>query len=237
MQIAVWSGPRNISTALMYSFVQRKDFIAIDEPFYASYLRLTGLDHPMRDEVISSQSSDPIKVAVSLVKETGRNKPHVYQKHMTQHMVSGIPRFWMTKIRNVFLVRHPARVVASFAKKIDHPTKDDLGFEKQTELLRFLLKAGYVPIVVNSFELRKNPKKMLVKLCNALGLEFDPCMLTWSAGGSPYDGVWARHWYGAVHQSIGFSKPEGPLPDLKNSLRLLAENAMNDYEFMMDFCL
>ena len=237
MKLAVWSGPRNISTALMYSFAQREDFAVIDEPFYASYLAITGLDHPMREEVLASQSTDPKLVIKSLLCDKSQNASHIYQKHMTQHMVASVPRKWMADVVNVFLIRHPARVVASFAKKYKNPTQDDIGFLKQIELFRYLCGLGQTPVVVNSFDLRQNPRKILTKLCNSIGLEFDPKMLYWSAGGMDYDGIWAQYWYEAVHQSTGFEKPEGPLPKLNGPKKLLAESALRHYELMMEFCI
>jgi len=237
MKIAVWSGPRNISTALMYSFSQRKDFAVIDEPFYAAYLSITGLDHPMRGDVMASQSTDPMRVIERLTGDPFESKLHVYQKHMTQHMVPSIPRKWMTDVINVFLIRHPTRVVASFAQKYNHPTQGDIGFQKQTELFRYLCELGQKPVVINSFDIRQSPRKTLGKLCKAVGLKFDPIMLRWSAGGMPCDGIWAKHWYGAVHLSTGFDKPEGPLPSLDGPLKSLAESAFHHYEFMMEFCI
>ena len=237
MKLAVWSGPRNISTALMYSFAQREDFAVVDEPFYAAYLAITGLDHPMRDDVIASQSTDPKHVIKNLMCDQFHNAPNIYQKHMTQHMVAPIPRKWMADVANVFLIRHPTRVVASFAQKYNNPTQDDIGFSKQIEIFRYLCGLGQTPIVVNSFDLRQNPRKTLTKLCNLIGLKFDPKMLYWSAGGMQSDGIWARHWYGVVHRSTGFDKPEGPLPTLQGSLKLLAENALQHYESMMEFCI
>ena len=140
MQLAVWSGPRNLSTAMMYSFANRRDFLAIDEPFYASYLKITGLDHPMRSQIIGSQPTDP-KVVVSKFQQMAeKERPHVYQKHMTQHMLPEIPRSWMKNVKNVFLIRHPARVISSFAKKYPNPNLGDIGFVKQKEL--FLVMHG-----------------------------------------------------------------------------------------------
>ena len=237
MKLAVWSGPRNISTALMYSFAQREDFTAVDEPFYAAYLNITGLDHPMRDDVIGSQSTNPKHIIENLTYDPLQRSLHIYQKHMTQHMVASIPRKWMGDVVNVFLIRHPARVVASFAQKYGNPTQDDIGYLKQIELFRYVRGLGHKPIVINSFDIRQNPRKMLTKLCKSVGLKFDPKMLQWSAGGMACDGIWARHWYGAVHRSTGFDKPEGALPSLDGSLKSLAESALTTYEFMMEFCI
>ena len=237
MQLAVWSGPRNISTALMYSFAQRKDFVAIDEPFYAAYLTLTGLNHPMREEVIASQPTDPDVVIRTLTERPSEGAAHMYQKHMTQHMIEAISRDWMETSTNVFLLRHPARVISSFSKKYENPMLHDIGFQKQKELFRFLRDMGQSPIVVDSYDIRRFPEQTLKKLCLHLSLDFDPTMLCWESGGSSYDGVWAKHWYGAVHRSTGFSGPEGPLPDLPVKLRSLEQQVLDDYDEMMEHCL
>ena len=237
MQLAVWSGPRNISTALMYSFAQREDFFAIDEPFYAAYLAATGLDHPMREEVIASQPKDPNVVIRTLTQPSCDGAAHMYQKHMTQHMIDAIPRVWMKSVTNVFLLRHPARVISSFSKKYENPTLHDIGFQKQIELFRFLLDAGHTPVMVNSYDIIRFPEKTLKKLCSHLSLDFDPVMLCWDTGGSGYDGVWAKHWYGAVHRSSGFSEPEGTLPDLPEKFQSLQKSALGDYEEMMEYCI
>lgn len=232
MRIAMWSGPRNLSTAMMYAFGNRADFAVVDEPFYAAYLARTGLNHPMRDEILASQSQDPKSVADSLLGPIPRGKPHFYQKHMTQHMLPGIPRDWMAGVHNVFLIRHPARVIASFAAKYEDLTLSDIGFTQQTELYEQLCDMGSVPVVIDSFDIRQDPEQMLRTLCGAIGLVWDPAMLSWAEGGHPDDGIWAKHWYGAVHSSTGFAGPEGDLPELSGALAGLAEKAMPFYERM-----
>ena len=126
MRLAVWSGPRNLSTALMYAFANRVDFSAVDEPFYAAYLKLSGLKHPMVKEILASQAQDPAEVVKALLAPFGAPHRHMYHKHMTQHMIPEIPRDWMREVENVFLIRHPMRVVASFARKYENPTLADL---------------------------------------------------------------------------------------------------------------
>ena len=230
MRIAMWSGPRNLSTAMMYSFASRPDFAVVDEPFYAAYLARTGLDHPMRAEILASQSQDPDVVAKALLGSVPAQKPHFYQKHMTQHMIDGIPRDWMSDVVNVFLIRHPARVVASFGAKYENPTLTDIGFLQQEELYDQVKASGGNPIVIDSSDIRRDPDTMLRRLCDAIGLAFDPAMLTWPAGGHPDDGVWAAHWYGSVHASTGFAPAEGPLPDLPPDRAELAARALPSYE-------
>lgn len=237
MQLAVWSGPRNMSTALMYSFAQRDDFCAIDEPFYAAYLKLTGLNHPMRDDIMSAQPTDPHDIIETLTRQKGTSDRHMYQKHMTQHMVPDIPRNWIRNVINGFLIRHPVRVVASFAKKYENPRPLDIGFERQVELFKYLVEVGETPIVVNSHDILQAPERTLKALCQALNIGFSPKMLSWSKGGMSCDGVWATHWYGGVHNSTGFSGPEGPLPELTGDLRDLADKAMPTYEYMLKYSI
>jgi hypothetical protein len=229
MRVAMWSGPRNLSTAMMYSFGARRDFAVVDEPFYAAYLARTGLQHPMRDTIIASQSTDPDEVAAVLTGPIPENKPHFYQKHMTQHMIDGIPREWMDQVKHVFLIRHPARVVASFGAKYDNPTLADIGFSQQTELFERLAERGDAPVVIDSADIRRAPEVMLTKLCIALDLPFDPAMLKWKAGGHPCDGVWASHWYASVHASTGFAPAEGPPPALTGAAGDLVELALPHY--------
>lgn len=228
----MWSGPRNLSTAMMYSFGARSDFAVVDEPFYAAYLTQTGLDHPMREEIIASQSADPDKVAAMLTGPVPEGRAHFYQKHMTQHMIAGIPRDWMDEVKHVFLIRHPARVVASFGAKYDNPTLADIGFTQQTELYQRLTAKGDKPVVVDSADIRRDPEGMLTRLCAALDLPFDPAMLHWPAGGHRSDGIWASHWYGAVHASTGFAPAEGPPPDLEGEAAELVAQAMPHYRLL-----
>lgn len=230
MKIAMWSGPRNLSTAMMYAFAARGDCAVVDEPFYAAYLARTGLEHPMREEILASQPTDPDIVAEGLVGANPGGKPHYYQKHMTHHMVPGMPRDWMAEVVNVFLIRHPARVVASYAAKREGPELDDLGFRQQVELFDHVEALGQEPVVIDSHDVRENPEAALRALCAAIGLDWRPQMLRWPAGGIPEDGVWAAHWYGAVHRSTGFAGPEGKLPRLEHDYAGLAEAAMPFYE-------
>lgn len=232
MRIAMWSGPRNLSTAMMYSFGARPDFAVVDEPFYAAYLALTGLDHPMGDAIIASQPTDPAQVVDELLGPIPDGKPHFYQKHMSQHMIPGIPRDWIADVVNVFLIRHPARVAASFSAKYENPTLPEIGFTQQVDLYDQLNAAGARPVVIDSHDIRKDPETMLRRLCDVIGLEWDPAMLSWPAGGHKSDGVWAAHWYGSVHASTGFAGPEGPLPDLDGARADLARAAMPSYEVL-----
>jgi len=235
MKIAMWSGPRNLSTAMMYSFAQRSDCAVWDEPFYAAYLTKTGLIHPMADEVLNAGERDADRVIAACVGSNPAEKPIFYQKHMTQHMVSGVDRDWISDVTNVFLIRHPARVIASYAAKRENPTLDDIGFRQQAELFDLACAFGQRPIVLDSTEIRADPERSLTQFCRALGIAFEEAMLSWPVGGNAADGVWAPHWYGAVHRSTGFSGAEGPLPDLSGEYAALAQEAMPFYTRLLSF--
>ncbi|UWQ31033.1 HAD family hydrolase [Leisingera sp. M523] len=232
MRIAMWSGPRNLSTALMYAFGNRGDCAVVDEPFYAAYLAMTGLSHPMRAEILDSQPRDPDEVAKALLGDVPGAKPYYYQKHMTQHMIPGVPRQWMQEVTNVFLIRHPARVIASYAVKRENPTLEDIGFRQQAELLELVRSWGHAPVVVDSHDILNDPAGKLEQLCETVGMPYSPKMLTWPRGGHKDDGVWAAHWYGAVWNSTGFAGPEGPLPEVPEHLQPVLQAALPLYEQM-----
>lgn len=229
MIIACWSGPRNLSTAMMYAFAARGDCAVVDEPFYAAYLARTGLAHPLREEILASQPQDP-EVVIAACQRPAPGHSLTYQKHMAQHMIPGIRRDWLGGLSNLFLIRHPARVVASYSAKRERPNLSDLGFLEQVQLYEQCLAEGLTPVVIDSADIRRAPEEMLRRLCAALGIGFTPRMLRWPAGGRPEDGVWAPHWYGAVHRSTGFAPAEGPLPRLDGAAARLVEEALPLYE-------
>jgi hypothetical protein len=212
----------------MYSFGSRADCKVVDEPFYAAYLAMTGLNHPMKGKILESQLLDPNKVVQQLLAPV--DTPYFYQKHMTQHMVDGVPREWMAHVTNVFLIRHPGRVVASYAKKREGPNLDDIGFRQQAELFDYVCALGQRPIVIDSSDIRRDPKGMIRKLCGAIEIPWDEGMLHWQSGGHADDGVWASHWYGAVHRSTGFADAEGNLPLLETDYAKVAAQAMPYYD-------
>ncbi|TMM53033.1 sulfotransferase [Sulfitobacter sabulilitoris] len=224
MRIAMWSGPRNLSTAMMYSFGARRDMTVMDEPFYAPYLAASGVDHPMRDDILRAHETDPVAVAAICASEP-RTTPHRYMKHMPHHMLPGFPMGWARDCVNIHLIRHPARVIASYAAKREAPTLDDIGFVQQARLFDAL--GG---LVVDSTDIRADPEAMLRRVCDRIGLPFDPAMLRWAAGARTEDGIWASHWYGAVHASTGFAGAEGDLPELSGDDADLAAQAMPFYE-------
>ncbi len=225
MRIAMWSGPRNLSTAMMYAFAQRADCAVWDEPFYAAYLADTGADHPMRAEVLAAHERDAATVARRIAADVPGGHAHLYLKLMAHHMVAGFPLDWAEACTNVHLIRHPARVIARYGTKRAEMSLEDIGFPQQLALFRRL--GG---VVVDSFDIRADPERMLRTLCAATGLPFDPAMLFWPPGGRPEDGAWAAHWYGAVHRSTGFAGPEGPLPELAGLDAKLEKAALPYYE-------
>jgi hypothetical protein len=234
VRIAMWSGPRNISTAMMRSFEARGDAAVVDEPFYAAYLHKTGLDHPLREEVIASQSVDPAEIRAMLVGAVPGGQPVWYQKHMTLHMLPDFPLDWMTRVRSAFLIREPRAVLASYALKRATVTSWDIGFVRQRELFeREADRLGTAPPVVDAADVLASPGSTLERLCTALGIPYRPSMLRWPAGRRATDGVWAPAWYLSVERSTGFEPPEprleAPLP-LPPSLQRLADEAQPHYE-------
>ena len=227
-RIAMWSGPRNLSTAMMRSFGARGDCTCVDEPFYAAYLARTGLDHPMRDQVMASQLQDWQAARAALMGPVDR--PIQYQKHMVQHMLPGIDTNWLDDLTNVFLIREPERVVSSFSAKRGLPHPDELGFRRQAELYDELTARDRNPVVIDSADIRRAPEPALRALCAAIGIGFTERMLGWTAGPKPEDGVWGVHWYDAVNKSTRFAGAEEPLPKLDDALAALAESLRPDYQ-------
>ncbi len=230
-RIAMWSGPRNLSTAMMYSFAARGDCQVWDEPFYAAYLQKTGMDHPMRDEVIGAGLADSRAVASACLAPLNADQSLFYQKHMTLHMVPDFDRGFMRGLTNVFLIRHPARVIASYAKKREAPELADIGFVQQAELFDEVADwLGHAPLVIDSADIRATPRETLSRLCASLNIPFTDHMLRWPAGPKPFDGVWAPHWYNAVHASTGFDEPEADLPTLSPEFQRLCDQALPHYK-------
>ncbi len=237
-RIAMWSGPRNISTAMMRSFEARGDTVVTDEPFYAAYLHRTGIDHPLRDAVIASQSIDCAAVAAALVGPVPGGKPIWYQKHMTLHLLEGFERDWMSQVLNAFLIRDPAAVLASYAAKRTHVTLADLGFVQQRRLFeREAERLGTPPPVVDAADILANPVRTLERLCRALGIEYTPSMLGWPRGPRPTDGVWAPAWYHSVERSTGFETRGLGSAVLPASLQRLADEAQPHYDVLKEYCL
>ncbi len=238
IRIAMWSGPRNLSTALMRSFGARADCAVWDEPFYAAYLTATGLEHPMRTAVIAAGETDPAKVAQACLGPAPGGKALFYQKHMAHHMLPGFPRDWTDGVTNVFLIRDPAHVVASYRAKRENPTLADLGFQQQRALFEQAAdRLGTAPPVIDAARVLKNPRAMLGALCGRIGIGFDEAMLSWPAGPRADDGAWAPHWYASVWASTGFAAPGRTPPPLDDDGRRLADRAMPVYQALLAHAL
>ena len=233
VRIAMWSGPRNISTAMMRSFGSRADCAVTDEPFYAAYLVGTGLIHPMRDEVIASQPTDWREVAAALAGPAPEGKPVWYQKHMTHHMLPEFGRAWCDSLVNAFLIRAPEAALASYSRKRDDFTLEEIGLPTQAELFdRAAQRHGRAPPVVESQDVLADPRGVLSALCAACGIAFDCAMLSWAAGRRATDGVWAPVWYQAVEQSTQFAAPrrEVAFDELPDRLKPIAAAARPIYD-------
>lgn len=218
IRIAMWSGPRNISTAMMRAWGNRPDTAVIDEPFYAYYLERTGKDHPIAAEVIAAGETGRRKVARRLTKEPiPGGKPIFFQKQMTHHLLPEIEREWIVDLVNCFLIRDPREVILSYIKKNPGPALEDLGFVQQCEIFNFVRnQTKSIPPVVDARDVLQNPEPTLQLLCDTIGVSFDKSMLSWPPGLRETDGIWAKHWYDAVARSTSFQpykSREGTVPD------------------------
>lgn len=237
VRIAMWSGPRNISTAVMRAFGNRPDTAVIDEPFYAAYLKLSGVDHPLRQRVLSAHESDWCKVIGILTGPVPQGRQVFYQKHMTHHMLPQIGLGWMTKCRNAFLIRTPEAVLASYSTKRPEFLPADIGFASQRELFaREAERLGKAPPVIDAGDVLRDPRQTLSVLCDALEIEFSDRMLQWPAGSRPTDGAWAPAWYDSVERSTGFAAPR-PGPPLAARLMKIADAARPHYEHLAQYKL
>ena len=232
IRIAMWSGPRNVSTAMMRAFESRADTAVIDEPFYAVYLHLTGAIHPMRDAVLESQPTDWRAVAYTLLGPSPDGAPIFYQKHMTHHMLPEVGTDWMASCRNAFLIRRPDEIVASYREKRGEITLDDIGVVRQAELFdREADRLGRAPPVIDGADVTADPLATLRALCAALDIPFSEAMLSWKKGGRASDGVWAPAWYDRVEASTGFvTKPKKEVPALDGDARRVADAAFPYYD-------
>ncbi|MEZ6234392.1 MAG: hypothetical protein R3B68_09395 [Phycisphaerales bacterium] len=205
-RIAMWSGPRNISTALMRSFSSRPDCFVTDEPLYAHYLAATNADHPAREHVIAAHEPDWRNVAAFLTGPIPRGRSVWYQKHMAHHLTPDVDRAWLAGLTNALLVRDPAEMITSYIKVLPNPTPEDLGLPQQVALFDWLRETtGHTPPVVDSRDILEDPRGVLGALCERLGIAFDAAMLSWEPGPRDTDGVWAPHWYEAVEKSTAFA--------------------------------
>lgn len=203
--IAMWSGPRNISTAMMRSWENRADTIVHDEPFYAHYLANSDYEHPGKQEIMDTYENDWHKVAEQLTGELPAGKSIYYQKHMTHHILPGMEKDWMLNVTNCFLIREPRRVLLSFSKVIPDPDIEQTGLAQQIELFNYLREqTGKIPPVLSSKDVLSNPHRALSALCEAIDIPFDEAMLSWRSGKRNSDGIWAKYWYASVEKSTEF---------------------------------
>ena len=237
-RIAMWSGPRNLSTAMMRSFGSRSGTFVSDEPFYGCFLRDSGADHPLRDEVIVAMDCDWRSVMSSLRGRTPDGAPVWYQKHMWHHMVGPVGYEDFQGFTHAFLIRQPERMIASYLRKREVAAFEDFGLERQAEFFeREADRLGRAPPVVDANDLLAGPEGVLSKLCSALGIDWDPAMLAWAPGRRATDGPWAPHWYAAVEASTGFGPPETDEIDLPDDARRLADRCQPYYERLARFRL
>ena len=231
IRLAMWSGPRNISTAMMRAFENRSDCTVSDEPLYAAFLQQTGLDHPGADEVIADGECDWRKVADSLTGPIPGTKPLWYQKHMSHHLLPDMAHDWIYGLCNVFLIRQPDAVVASYIKSRAEIAQEDIGLLQQADLYDELLTAtGEAPLVIDSGEFLGDPRGFLQALCAHAGIEFEQSMLNWPAGPRDSDGIWAKHWYASVWRSTGFELRPERLPELNAAHQAIADVCRPAYE-------
>jgi hypothetical protein len=232
LRIAMWSGPRNLSTAMMRSFGNRADTWVSDEPFYGAFLRTSGADHPMREEVIAAMDCDWASVARTLAGPVPGGRPVWYQKQMWHHMVGpvGYDDF-AAGFTHAFLIRDPAHMIASYLRKREAAAFADFGLDRQAEFFdREADRLGAAPPVVDAGDVLADPAGTLGALCRALGLAWDPAMLAWPPGRRATDGPWAPHWYGAVEASTGFGPPDAGAPALPAEGRRLADACRPYYD-------
>jgi hypothetical protein len=228
------SSPRNISTALMYSFAQRNDTVVLDEPFYAFYLSTSGANHPGREEVLQSQSTQEKVVKKEIF--SIRGKEVVFIKNMSHHL-EVMDESFVNDVVNVFFIRDPRQIIASYAQVIDKPIMRDIGVEYQFNLWKKLLDNNQNPIVLDAGNLLKNPPFVLRQLCERIGIPFQESMLKWPAGPKLYDGVWAPYWYSNVHRSTGFERQASSNRLLPEHLEDLYQRAKALYEKLLPFSI
>ena len=227
----MWSGPRNISTALMRSWESRSDTFVIDEPFYAHYLSVTNVDHPGRDEIVQSGETDQSVVSKGLISDIDDSCSIYFQKHMTHHMIPSVGREWMKDVVNCFLIRDPKDMILSYAKVNSNLSMHLLGLEEQYELFEYVTKInGRAPPVIDSKDILLDPRETLRLLCEKIGVVFSEEMLSWSKGVRDTDGIWAKYWYDNVINSTGFNTYTEKNEVIRDEYLQLYEDCLKIYE-------
>jgi len=235
VRIAMWSGPRNISTALMRAWGNRPDTFVTDEPLYAHYLKVTLLQHPGADEVIAHHESDWRKVVARITGEIPEGKKIWYQKHMAHHLLPEIELGWIDRVVNCFLIREPTEMLASLMEFVPQPTLRDTGLPQQVRIFEMVReRTGRVPPVLDAEDVLRDPRGVLTKLCDAVGVPFTEAMLRWPAGRRKTDGIWAKNWYSKVEQTTGFQPLKPKNISLPEQVRDLVEPCQQLYQTLRE---
>ena len=233
VRIAMWSGPRNLSTAMMRSFGSRRDTFVSDEAFYGCFLKDSGADHPMRGEITAAMDCDWQSVMATLRGDPPGGRPIWYQKHMWHHMTGSIGYADFDGFTHAFLIREPERMIASYLRKREAAEFEDFGMDRQAEFFeRESDRLGHAPPVIDANDVLADPQGALSKLCTTLGIPWDRAMLSWAPGRRATDGPWASHWYASVEQSIGFGQPETDEVDLPQDAQRIADRCRPYYDHL-----
>ena len=231
IRIAMWSGPRNISTAMMRAWENRLDTFVVDEPFYAHYLSKNRVEHPGREEVLLNGEIDSYKVSQGLVKDISNSHKIYYQKHMTHHLLDSVNRDWMKDVINCFLIRNPKDMIISYSKIHSDITRDLLGIEQQKEIFDYVQNfTGEVPPVIDSKDVLLNPRGVLTKFCNRIGIDFSEKMLNWPKGSRDTDGIWGKYWYNNVINSTGFNPYTVKNSEVPDEYKSIYKESLKLYE-------
>ena len=234
-RICMWSGPRNISTALMYSFRQRSDTTVFDEPHYGHYLKTVGVEHPGDQDVMANMNCNGNEVTESIILGE-HGTPVAFFKNMAHHL-EGLETSFLARVDNLLLTRHPHDMLTSLIKNLPNPVLRDTGLKEQHDLLQMILAAGQEPIVLESREVLKNPRSVLTQLCNKLAIPFEESMLSWPAGPKPEDGIWAKYWYHNVHKSTGFAPYQAKNDVLPGRLEPLLNDCLGLYDTLKTYSI
>ena len=236
VRIAMWSGPRNISTAMLRAFENRSDTFVSDEPLYAHYLRETGAPHPGADEIVSRCETDPARVIEGLLGPVPGGKEVYYQKHMAHHLLPGMERDWVHRLTNCFLIRDPREMLLSLAKVTPGPELEDTALPQQVELFEEARRrTGTIPPVLDAKDVLDDPAGLLARLCERVALDFQPgVMLSWPPGRRGTDGIWAKHWYASVERSSGFEPWSPRTAELDDKLKGVYERCCEPYAFLYE---
>lgn len=234
MIVACWSGPRNISTALMRSWSSRKDTSVTDEPFYAYYLKETQIKHPMHEKIINRYLSDYDEIVDYLINKVPNQKHIWYQKHMAHHLINLTKIDWIKKCENCILLRHPKEVISSYTAKNKLNSITELGYPQQFEIAKFLKESNQRFKIIDSEDLLKNPKEVLFDWCESINIKFDESMLQWKKGSHLNDGIWWQHWYNNVIKTSGFRKYQKKDISIENKYDSIYNESMKYYSYLKE---